>query len=56
MIKNTTIIEKIKDKTQHDMGMQAFLLDIVNHENENTQYTKEYEKLIEEAIRKEGNN
>lgn len=53
MIKNSTIIEKIKDKTKNDVSMQKFLLDILNHENENSQYTKEYEKLIDKAL-KEG--
>lgn len=56
MIKNTAIIEKIKDKTKNDAGMQEFLLDIVNHENENSQYTKEYEKLIKKAIKERGSN
>ena len=55
MIKNSTIIEKIKDKTKNDASMQTFLLDILNHENENSQYTKEYEKLIDKALR-EGSN
>lgn len=53
MIKNSIIIEKIKDKTKNDESMQNFLLDILNHENENSQYTKEYEKLIDKAL-KEG--
>lgn len=53
MIKNTAIIEKIKDKTKNDESLREFLLDIVNHENENSQYTKEYERLIKKAI-KEG--
>lgn len=56
MIKNTAIIEKIKDKTKNDVGMQKFLLDIVNRENENSQYTKEYEKLIKRAIKERGSN
>lgn len=53
MIKNSTIIEKIKEKTKSDINMQNFLMDILNHENENSQYTKEYEKLIDKAL-KEG--
>lgn len=56
MIKNTTIIEKIKEKTKNDEGMQSFLLNIVNYENENTQYTKEYERLIDIALKKGGND
>lgn len=56
MIKNTIIIEKIKEKTKYDLAMQEFLLDIVNHENENTQYSKEYDKLIKKAIKGKGNN
>lgn len=52
MIKNMAIIEKIKDKTKNDVEMQTFLLDIINHENENSQYTKEYEKLIDKALKK----
>lgn len=55
MIKNSVIIKKIKNKTKHDKSMQNFLLDILNHENENSQYTKEYEKLIHKAL-KEGDN
>ena len=51
MIKNSIIIEKIKDKTKNDESMQNFLLDILNHENENSQYTKEYEKLIDKALK-----
>lgn len=56
MIKNSIIIEKIKDKTKNDKSMQNFLLDILNHENENSQYTKEYEKLIEKALQEGGND
>ena len=56
MIKNTAIIEKIKDKTKNNAAMQEFLLDIVNHENENSQYTKEYAKLIKKAIKERGSN
>lgn len=54
MIKNSIIIEKIKDKTKNDKSMQNFLLDILNHENENSQYTKEYEKLIDKALKEGG--
>ena len=56
MIKNTTIIDKIKEKTKNDAGMKDFLLDIVDHENENSQYTKEYEKLIEQAVKERKND
>lgn len=56
MIKNTAIIEKIKEKTKNDEGMRNFLLDIINHENESSQYTKEYEKLIKKAIKERGSN
>lgn len=56
MIKNTTIIEKIKEKTKNDAEMQKFLLDIVNRENENSQYTKEYERLIRKAVKGRGND
>lgn len=52
MIKNQTIIQKIQEKTQNDSAMQEFLLDIINHENESSQYTKEYNKLIDKAIDK----
>lgn len=41
MIKNTAIIDKIKEKTKNDENMREFLLDIINHENESSQYTKE---------------
>ncbi len=50
MIKNQTIIEKLKEKTGEDKVMQEFLLDIVNHENENSQYTRKYKALIEKAV------
>ena len=33
MIKNQTIIEKIKEQTSDDKVMQEFLLNIINHEN-----------------------
>lgn len=56
MIKNSTIIEKIKEKTKSDINMQNFLMDILNHENENSQYTKEYEKLIDKALKEGGND
>ena len=52
MIKNQTIIQKIQEKTKTDMAMQEFLLDIINHENEKSQYTKEYNKLIKKALSK----
>lgn len=52
MIKNSIIIEKIIDKTKNNQAMQEFLLNIINHENESSQYTKEYTKLIEDAIEK----
>lgn len=52
MIKNQTIIQKIQEKTQNDSAMQEFLLDIINHENESSQYTKEYNKLIDKAVDK----
>lgn len=50
MIKNQTIINKIKEQTADDKVMQGFLLDIINHENENCQYTRKYKALIEKAI------
>lgn len=50
MIKNQTIIEKIKEQTSDDKVMQEFLLDIINHENENSQYTRKYKALIEKAV------
>ena len=50
MIKNQTIIDKIEAKTTDDKIMHDFLFDIINHENENSQYSKEYTKLIEKAI------
>lgn len=56
MIKNQTIIKKIKDKTKNNLAMQSFLLDIVNHENESSQYRKEYTKLIDKALKKAGDN
>ena len=49
MIKNQTIIEKIKEQTSDDKVMQEFLLNIINHENENSQYTRKYKALIEKA-------
>ncbi len=52
MIKNQTIIQKIQDKTKNDLAMQDFLLNIVNHENESSQFTKEYNKLIDKAVAK----
>lgn len=50
MIKNQTIIDKIKEQTSDDKVMQEFLLDIINHENENSQYTRKYKALIEKAV------
>ncbi len=50
MIKNQTIIEKIKEETKNDMVMQEFLLDITNHENENSQYKNKYNTLIRKAV------
>lgn len=52
MIKNQTIIQKIQDKTKNDLAMQDFLLNIVNHQNESSQFTKEYNKLIDKAVAK----
>ena len=37
-------------KTTDDKVMHDFLFDIINHENENSQYSKEYTKLIDKAI------
>jgi hypothetical protein len=54
MIKNQTIIEKLKERTADDKIMQEFLLDIINHENENSQYTRKYKSLIEKAVGGEG--
>lgn len=50
MIKNQTIIDKLNDRTKEDDIMRDFLLDIINHENENSQYTRKYKSLIEKAV------
>ena len=50
MITNSTIVEKIIEKTKNEPILQKFILDIVNHENETSQYNAEYTKLIEKAI------
>ena len=50
------IIERIKEKTKDDKIMYDFLFDIINHEMENYQYSKKYEKLIDEAIEKREKN
>ncbi|WP_174919139.1 hypothetical protein [Peptacetobacter hominis] len=51
MIKNKSIINKIKEKTKDDADMSMFLINILNHENDNSQYKKEYEKLIDKYIK-----
>lgn len=56
MIKNSEIIKKLKEKTKDDKIMYDFLFDIINHEMENYQYSKKYEKLIDEAIEKREKN
>lgn len=53
MIKNQTIKEKIKTKTKNDNVMQEFLLDIIEHENESSQYSKKYKSLIDKALKNE---
>lgn len=50
MIKNKTIINKIKEKTGADEVMQKFLLDVTNHETESSQYNKKYKELIDRAV------
>lgn len=55
MISNPIIGEKIEEKTKNDEIMRRFLFDIINHENENMQFSKQYKKLIEKAVKeKEG--
>lgn len=55
MIKNQTIKDKLDEKTKNDKAMHDFLLDIVNHENESSQYSKKYSELIDKAIKERGN-
>ena len=55
MIKNQTIKEKLDEKTKNDKAMRDFLFDIVNHENESSQYTKKYKELIDLALNERGN-
>ena len=51
MISNKAIIEKINSKTEgHDI-MNKFLMDILEHENENAHYSKKYKQLIEKAVK-----
>lgn len=55
MIKNQTIKNKLDEKTKNDRAMHDFLFDIVNHENERSQYSKKYSQLIDKAIKARGN-
>ena len=52
---NKTIKEKLDEKTKNDKAMRDFLFDIVNHENESSQYTKKYKELIDLALNERGN-
>ena len=51
MISNKGIIEKINSKTEGNDIMNKFLMDILEHENENSHYSKKYKQLIEKAVK-----
>ena len=54
MIANEKIKEKVLEHTKDDEIMQKFLVDIINHETESTQFRNYYKNLISEAADKRG--
>lgn len=53
MISNPVIPEKIDELTQDNPVMREFLLNIISHENEKVQYIKQYDGLIEKAVKRQ---
>ena len=53
-IKNTTIVEKLKEATKNDPVMQEFLLAVVGNEYRTTQFNKIYKAEIDKAIKAKG--
>ncbi len=53
MLSNKHILNKIDEYTQDNLLMRKFLKNIVNHENENSQYQRVYKKLIEQAVKEQ---
>ncbi len=54
MIKNETIRNKIKEKTEGNPEMFNFLEDIIEHEYISSTYTKKYKAAIENAVKAGG--
>lgn len=50
MIKNNTIVEKVKEETKDDLVMQQFIMEILNHETESSQFKNKYSSLIKDAV------
>ena len=53
MALNKTILKKVGEMTKDDKEQREFIIKILDEENKGLgQYTKLYEKLIKEAIKK----
>lgn len=51
MIKNQTIIDKVNEKTEDDLIMRKFIKEILNFEEENSQFKNGYEKIIAKTLK-----
>lgn len=52
MIQNTTILEKLKDKTGDDQILRDFILCLLENETEGKNYRKVYNSAISDALKK----
>lgn len=54
MIQNTTILDKLENKTEGNVILNTFILKLLENEAEGKNYRKFYDSAINDALEKKG--